>query len=198
MRFLDKLNELQSSQPVKMQTNGTKLVGIPDRQPPLANHYIYAPMSPALKKHLMESYRRTIPEQLLKLYDAANGCNLFWRCMELAGGKFKIPVAQLSVYGVPGGPDTVDTIEPYNISVEDLDRPGNAPDNWLKIGSYRDVGQIKMVEYDLFADVDRACVYSLVRKSESSLPVQTWNSIDDCLCGLFDVIYHRILNAGNG
>ena len=92
----------------------------------------------------------------------------------------------------------MDTIEPYNISVEDLDRPGNAPDNWLKIGSYRDFGQIKMVEYDLFADVDRACVYSLVRKSESSLPVQTWNSIDDCLCGLFDVIYHRILNAGNG
>ena len=112
MRFIEKLAELESTNTVKVQSNGTKLVGIPEQNPPLAKHYIYAPMSGELKKQLIESYKRTIPEQLLKLYGAANGCNLFWRCMELAGGKFKIPVAQLSVYGVPGGPNTVNTMNP--------------------------------------------------------------------------------------
>ena len=145
-------------------------------------------MSGELKKHLIESYKRTIPEQLLKLYDAANGCNLFWRCMELAGGKFKIPVAQLSVYGVPAGPNMVNAIEPYNISVEDLDRPTVAPENWLKFGSYRDFSRDDLSEYDLFADVDNGKVHSVVRKSEKCSIEHTWESIDDCLCELFDFI----------
>ena len=197
MRFVEKLAELESVNPVKVQKNGTKLVGIPEQNPPLAKHYIYTPMSGELKKHLTDSYKRTIPEQLLKLYDTANGCNLFLRCMELAGGKFRIPVAQLSVYGVPAGPNTVNTIEPHNISIEDLDRPALTPNHWLKFGSYRDFGQAKMIEFDLFVDVDCGVVYSLIRKSETCLPEQTWNSMDACLCQLFDAMYDRSLDPGN-
>ena len=191
MRFLDKLTELQSSNPVKVQANGTKLVGIPEQNPPLANHYIFAPMSSGLKQHLLASYKRTIPEQLLKIYDAANGCNLFWRCMEFGGSKFWIPMAQLSVYGVPAGPNRVDSIEPCNISAEDLDRPGDTPDNWLKFGCYRDFGQTPMEEYDLFADVDSGKVHSVLRKAEKCQAKQTWNTIDQCLCELFEWIQSR-------
>lgn len=188
MGFVDKLNELQRILPVKLQANGTKLVGIPERMPPLANHYIYAPMSSALRTLLIDSYKRSIPDQLLNIYEAANGCNLFWRCMEFGGGKFRIPMAQLSVYGVPGGPNTADTIEPYNISVEDLDRSGDTPDHWLKFGSYRDFRSEDLMEYDLFADVDSGKVHSVVRKAEKCQIEQTWDSIDDCLCDLFDSI----------
>ena len=154
----------------------------------MANHYIYAPMSSATKKHLIESYKRTIPEQLLKIYAVANGCNLFWHCMEIGRKKFKIPMAQLSVYGVPGGPNTADTIEPYNISVEDLDRPADTSDTWLKIGSYRDFYSTKPVEYELFADVESGEVYSVIRSVPKCNIQQTWSSIDDCLCELFDTI----------
>lgn len=190
MRFLEKLKELQISYPVKLQVNGTKLVGIPEQIPPLAHHYIYAPMSLSLKQLLLDSYKRTIPDELLKIYEMANGCNLFWRCVEFGGGKFKIPMAQLSVYGVPGGPNTADTMEPYNISVEDLDRPAETPENWLKIGCYRDFCQSKPEEYDLFADVDNGTVHSVVRKIEKCRIEQTWESIDNCLCNLFDTILH--------
>lgn len=188
MRFLEKLAELQSNQSVKVQTNGTKLVGVPERTPPPAHHYIYAPMPIKLKNHLIESYKRTIPEQLLEIYEVSNGCCLFWRCMEFGGGKFRIPVAQLSVYGVPAGTNTADTIEPYNISVEDLDRPANTPLNWLKIGCYRDFSDTKPVEFDLFADVDNGAVHSVVRKIEKCRIEHTWASIDDCLSALIDAI----------
>lgn len=188
MRFLDKLTEIQRCSPVKVQVNGTKLVGIPVQNPPLADHYIYAPMSSALRTSLIASYKRSIPEQLLNIYEAANGCNLFWRCVAFGGGKFKIPMAQLSVYGVPGGPMSADRIEPFNISVEDLDRPGDTPDNWLKFGSYRDFRSEDLMEYDLFADVDTDKVYSVIRKAEKCQIEQKWNSIDDCLCDLFDSI----------
>lgn len=188
MQFIEKLAELESTNTVKVQSNGTKLVGIPEQNPPLAKHYIYSPMSAELKTQLIESYKRTIPEQLLKLYDAANGCNLFWRCMAFGGGKFKIPVAQLSVYGVPAGPNTENTIEPYNISVEDLDRPTVAPENWLKFGSYRDFSRDNLPEYDLFADVDNGKVHSVVRKTVKCKIEHTWESVDDCLCELFDFI----------
>ena len=185
MRFVEKITELEGSHPVKVQYNGTKLVGIPEQSPPVADHYIYSPMSAQLKKHLIESYKRMIPRQLLELYDAANGCNLFWRCMHLAGGKFKIPVAQLSVYGVPAGPNAVDAIEPYNISVEDLNRPKGTPDHWLKFGNYRDFSLTNMVEYDLYVDVESGQASSVMRKASQWEILQTWDSIDECLCDLF-------------
>ena len=194
MRFVEKLTELQRSNSVKVQANGTKLVGIPEQTPPLANHYIYAPMFSNLRKHLIESYQRTIPGQLLEIYEAANGCNLFWRCMEIGRKKFKIPVAQLSVFGVPGGTNTVDTIEPYNISVEDLNRPANTPVTWLKIGSYRDFSDTQPVEYDLFTDVETGKVYSVIRNFSVCRTEHMWDSIDECLCTLFDTILSLSVN----
>lgn len=192
MNFLEKLISLQEkyTNDIEIQKNGTKLVGLSRQAPPLARHYIYAPMQPGVRSHLIESYRRNFPEELLCVYEVANGFNLFWTYLELGPRRIKIPRAQLSVYGVPNGTSTERSLEPFNISIEDLGRPNGIPDNWLKFGSYQIISNLRewSAEYALFVDVDNGTVYAVDRNEKTCRIEQSWASIDACLCELFDML----------
>ena len=192
MQIIDKLKNLQYlyKHDTDVQKNGTKLVGLNPQTPPLAKHYIFAPMDPSVRKHLIESYKLDLPEELLELYQFANGFDLFWKCVLIGKRGFRIPRAQLCIYGVPGTMRDPQQIEPFNISVEDLNRPEMTPDTWLKFGSYQiipDFGN-PSDEYAIFVDTYSHEVHAVKRANNKCESEQVWPSIDACLCDLFDLI----------
>ena len=192
VEFTNRLNMVQSLylSNTKIQKNGTKLVGTFPKGALLARHYIFAPMPVHIQKELIDSYMRKFPEELLALYESANGFAMFF--VERKIGKFSIGHCQLTVYGLPVEfTRDVERLQPFNIRNEDLNRPDGTPDNWLKFGSYEilnpsDEEHIPMCY--LFVDIDDHRVYSVVSQSESCKVVNQWESIDNCLCELFDRI----------
>lgn len=150
----------------------------------MAEHFIFAPMSHELVQHLVQSYRRSIPEDLLTLYTAANGMELFRTMCAIPGG-FKLPTSKLSVFRVPLLTDR-QHLAPYNISIEDLSRLPNTPETWLKFGTRCKMdGEITLGEYDLYEDTDSGAVYQSERTGKTLQISAQWESVDACLCSLF-------------
>lgn len=177
MQILEKLNALLTEKDIQVQKNGTRLVGVP------VGHYLYAPMTIEMQKELVASYRGDFPEELLQIYGITNGCTLFLTSRKI--GMLTIPFSQLNVYGVPGGRNAVDALEPYHISIEDLGRPGKTPKTWLKFGSYSPVSADR-VEWRLFVDTKDKRVYAVDADAKTCVIESQWESIDACLCDLFD------------
>ena len=134
MNFLEILANLKSSygEHLTYTDNGVCLLG--PRQPPkIADHFIFAPMTDELVQCLVQSYRYKVPDDLLTLYTAANGMELFRTMCSIPGG-FKLPTSKLSIFGVPPLANR-QHLEPYNISIEDLSRLPDTPRKWLKFGN---------------------------------------------------------------
>lgn len=188
MKFLNYVESLKKTfeNNIKYTENNVCLLGPYENRPPVAEHIIFPPMSDALIQHLKESYRRAFPAELLTLFKAANGMDLFWIRYALKGTQYTLPVSQLTIYGIPITA-TRDRLEPYNISIEDLSRLHGTPDNWLKFGSHNEVADSDdLGEYDLFVDVDSGKVSSTNREGKKLLIHRQWDSIDLCLCDLFE------------
>ena len=162
---------------------------------PLAKHVIFSPMPDGLIKHMIENYKRTFPEQLLVLYTVMNGANLFCtvRLMEQKKTKrtFRIPHISFSIYGIPLTYDRMH-IEPFNISIEDLNRPAGTPDSWLKFGCFCRPEELSK-RMDLFVDVECGQVYAIDHDANECCISETWNSVDNCLCHVFDLFGNSVL-----
>lgn len=177
MQILEKLNSLQNEKDVKVQKNGTKLIGMPVR------HYLFTPMALEVQKELTASYRGDFPAELLRIYETTNGFTLFLTTRKIAG--HSIPFSQLNVYGVPNSRNAVDALEPYHIRIEDLGRPNKTPKTWLKFGSYSPVNA-DHTEWRLFVDTQDNRVYAVDAEAKKCAIEYQWESIDACLCELFD------------
>ena len=113
------------------------LLGIREQTPPLAVHYIFAPMTQKLMDHLIDSYTLRFPQELMTIYSHLNGCALFWDTVYVEKFGISVPFCKFAIFGVPFG-ENQNTIEPWNISIEDLNRPKNTPATWLKFGMFYD------------------------------------------------------------
>lgn len=185
MSFLEILVNLKSSygENLTYTDNGVCLLG-PCQLPKIADHFIFAPMPDELVQYLVQSYRYSVPDDLLTLYTAANGMELFRTMCSIPGG-FKLPTSKLSIFGVPSLVDR-QHLEPYNISIEDLSRLPNTPEKWLKFGNRcRMDGEIVIQEYDLYVDTDSCMAYQSERSGASLQIMAEWKSIDECLCSVF-------------
>jgi len=177
MQILEKLNALLTEKDIQVQKNGTRLIGVP------VGHYLYAPMSIAMQKELVASYRGAFPEELLQIYGITNGCTLFLTSRKI--GRISIPASQLNLYGVPQNQNAVDALEPYHIRIEDLGRPGKTPKTWLKFGSYSPVNADHS-EWRLFVDTKDKRVYAVDAEAKTCAIESQWENMDICLCDLFD------------
>ena len=185
LKYIDNLKESFSNN-IMYTENNVCLLGPYEDRPPVAEHIIFPPMTDALIQHLKESYNRTVPVELLSVFKAANGMDLFWTLQPLEGTEYILPVSQLTIYGIPLT-YTRDRLEPYNISIEDLSRLRGTPDNWLKFGSHRESANGEnQGEDNLFVDTDNGKVYSANREGKTSIIHMQWDSIDSCLCDLFE------------
>ena len=194
MIFIDKLQKLLSAynkESCKMYGN-TFLYGCYETPPPLASHFVFPPMPESTRRALVENYNLPFPDELLHLYEIMNGANLFWTVRSISNN-MRIPVCQLAIYGVPLTLRNPEIIEPFNISVEDLRRPKDTPATWLKFASYNIVE--KSERWDLFVDT---CAYTVtaVKNGEAKCQVVAkWNSIDECLCNLLELLMHSTNNT---
>ena len=159
------------------------LYGICSQSPPIANHIVYEPMLECEIMNLIDDYKRVIPAELLTLYRFMNGADLFWT-VRMIGKKARIPICRLSIYGVPLTCDRMH-LEPFNIRIEDLNRPNNTPDSWLKFGSYYSP-TVTDIRFDLFVDTESLVVFAVKNGCNVCCIEKSWNSIDCCLCCLLD------------
>ena len=123
-----------------------------------------------------------MPAELLNLYRFMNGADLFWSVKKI--GTRQIPFNSLSIYGVPLTFDRLH-LEPFNIRIEDLNRPNNTPDSWLKFGSYYSP-TVTDIRFDLFVDTESLVVFAVKNGCNVCCIEKSWNSIDCCLCCLLD------------
>lgn len=192
MEFCNIINELKAKYKNNCTTtkNGALLLAPKDPQDetsPSAKHIIYAPMTEKTMDYLVQSYVRTFPSELLKIYQVANGMDLFQKSRPFVCKKklYYLCVVQLAIYGVPYWRPTLECPEPYNISLEDLSRLPGTPDNLLKFGSYSVMREQKVVgEFDLFTDVECGKTYAIPREGKKAVIQETWESVDQCLCDL--------------
>lgn len=188
MNFLDRIESLQHTYRADecgVQDNAS-LYGIYNPKPPLATHIVFNPMPQETMQNLVNNYKLNFPKELLVLYHVMNGADLFWTVRLVGKKKTRIPICCFSIYGVPLTYDRKH-IEPYNISVEDLNRPRKTPESWLKFGSYyRPENMIDRL--DLFIDTNQATVFAVEHEREECSVVASWNSIDSCLCSVFDLL----------
>ena len=165
LNFLEILADLKSSygEHLTYTDNGVCLLG-PCQPPKIADHFIFAPMPDELGQCLVQSYRYKVPDDLLTLYTAANGMELFRTMCSIPGG-FKLPTSKLSIFGVP---------------------PLGTPEKWLKFGNRCTMdGEIVIQEYDLYVDTDSGMAYQSERSSARLQIVAEWQSVDECLCSVF-------------
>ncbi len=188
MRFLTFLSQLINQYGDSYAYTENKVLLLNPQEPPqIADHFIYSPMPEPVMQHLIQSYRRPFPDNLLELYAFTNGLDLF-RTLRSITEEISLPASRLSVYGVPIFTDRKH-LEPLNISLEDLNRFPDTPNNWLKFGCFRDIRHGKQInEYDLYVDTDKYNAYQVERLGMVLSIAGVWNSIDDCLCNLFEGI----------
>lgn len=186
MEFLALLDRLEENYPLeKRRTEHYAVLYGVEQTPPLqAKHILFDAMTDQLITDLTGSYQRVFPGQLLELYRRINGAELFWGVRHLPRAKLSIPGSRLSVFGIP-----LETsrkyVEPYDIRIEDLARACDTPASWVKFGSWRPGNDFRQM-FDLFADTDSGKVYAVDRAEISSVIQQQWDSVDLCLCDIFN------------
>ena len=187
MIFLCKLRQLCASfdAGVCSQMDQAVLYGVFEQKPPLAKHIVFNPAPEAAVKTLVGNYNQVFPIQLLEMYRSINGANLFWSFRSMGDTKIRIPYNLLSLYGIPLSYDRKH-LEPFNISVEDLNRPNGTPHSWLKFGSFRYPEDLSMAA-DLFVDTETEEVHAIMHGASEFVIVETWPSIDNCLCNVLDL-----------
>lgn len=188
MRFLTTLSQLVNQyRDCFVYTDNKVRLLHPQEPPQIADHFIYSPMPEPVMQHLIQSYCRPFPDDLLELYTFANGLDLF-RTLRNITEEISLPASRLSIYGVPIFNDRKH-LEPFNICLEDLSRLPDTPSNWLKFGCFRDIQHGKQInEYDLYVDTDAYKAYQVEREGAALSVVGVWDSIDDCLWNLFEEI----------
>lgn len=192
MKFLERIINLHSTytdEECGIQDNA-QLYGVCNPTPPLATHVVFRPMTQDIMQDLINNYKRRFPKALLEIYQVMNGADLFWKVRFVGKKKIPIPLCSFSIYGVPLTYDRMH-IEPYNICIEDLDRPNGTPDNWLKFGSYYRPGN-ESDRIDLYVDTDCDSVFAVKHGSTDCCILSSWDSIDSCLCCIFDLLQSQV------
>ena len=188
MIFLEKLHALLDTfdSTSCKAVDKANLYGVYNSPPPLAEHIVFSPMPNEIMQHMIEDYKLTFPKELLMLYRTMNGADLFWTVRCVGNRNILIPINHFSIYGVPLTQDRKH-IEPFNIRIEDLNRPNKTPDNWLKFGSYYRPNNTTD-RLDLFVDTDSNCVFAVEHENANCCITANWNSVDDCLCSVLDIL----------
>ena len=115
-----------------------------------------------------------------------NGADMFWSVRVVGKNKTRIPCNFFTIFGVPLTNDRKH-LEPFNISIEDLDRPDGTPNSWLKFGFYNNPDDISM-RRDLYVDTEGMGVFSVEHSSERCVIKDKWDTIDCCLCDIWDIL----------
>ena len=188
MKFIEKIKGLKSryDECVCSIEGNAILYDLQSSSPPIATHIVFLPMPTNIKNSMIYNYKLIFPNDLLDLYNHMNGADLFWTTCLIGKSNRRIPICRFSLYGIPLTDDRK-YIEPYNISVEDLGRPKGTPCNWLKFGSFYFPDDL-FRRIMLFVDVESLKVFAVDEEKTECSIVDSWDSVDECLCSVFDML----------
>lgn len=184
MIFLEKCNELieEFKQDCKTQKNGTLMLKLGNI--PRSGYAFYKGLEQEHIKHfLIDAYKNNMPKEYLELIENFNGIRLFTVKVNYYG-KFSFAHPRFAIYGIPMvPPGKREDEEPFDVRIEDLARHRKISDKWLKVGSYtKNIGD--ETDHDIFVDTEDGKVYTCM-KNTCKID-ETWNSLDECLCELYD------------
>ena len=115
----------------------------------------------------------------MELYHSYNGLEMYTG--KAANKLVKwIAVSGLTIFGFPPFPRNDFT--PFDIRVEDLARGSRIQKRWLKCGAYCPLPNTDM--FDIFIDTYTTTIY--VTEHRGNRVIETFNSLDECLCELSD------------
>lgn len=157
-----------------LQSNGTKLLGIPEKRPPLAKHILYKGLNSEQIMFLKQSYKGIFPQSLIEFYKAYNGGS-FFRTEECA--RFEIFGFRFTQYN-----GDLNNLEPGNISVMDLGRHRKIPKHWMKCAWYYTPEETE--PWEIFIDTKTEKVYSYLHLTNNKN--NEWDSLSSCFCEIYN------------
>lgn len=185
MKFAGRLAELLRNYKNNFaaQRNGTLVLGPSETL--YCEHLLFQELSDKdIQMHLVPCWEGDFPTALVELLKIANGAKLF--NVHLNCGDFTMTSSMLIILGLPRTPPfrrPKDMEEPFDIRVENLHN--FAPSSWLKFASY-----IPNFDFharrNLFVDRHTGKVYACHANEAEVL--QEWDSIDQCLCEIYDAL----------
>ncbi len=182
IKYLEQLKEEHKNN-ITIRKNGTLLLA--PGKIPKSRFMLFAPLSDEIiQKFVVDNYKGMFPEELIEFYKYSNGAQLY--CVKKNFSKCSIASTMLCVFGLPMTQPygrLQDMEEPFDIRIEDLSRPDELPNSWLKLGTYYkpDVSRRRR---DIYIDTITKKVYSCYDREKSI--EEKWNSLDECLCSIFD------------
>ena len=159
---------------------------------PNARHTLFKPLTDEIiEEYLVKEYVPPFPEDIKELLKYTNGAHLFGVELKYPNRKpkwsrqkgYSLSGIRLSLLGLPGVPPMMrglDRLEPADIRVEDIEHWG-FNEKCLKFGFY-EPHELGKDRYDLYHSVENSHIWMC----NKDVVVREWDTMDDCLCGLFD------------
>lgn len=182
IKKIDKL-KIEFSENCITRKNGTIL--LEPNTIPNCRHMLFKPITQNIaNEFLIDEYKNNFPDEYLRFLFYTNGANLFNVKINIQG--FSIAHPLFVVFGLPLTPPlgrAQDTEEPFDLRIEDLARHKDIPDTWIKCGTYTKDYNFD-IQNDIFIDTTSNHVFSCHKNNKKI--IDNWNSLDDCLCDVFD------------
>ena len=189
MEFLKLLEEIKREHQADtlVRRNGTLILS--PGTVPKARHMFFEPLTDEeIQEQLVSQYVNEFPQEYIEILKYTNGCDLYWLTLHTLYQKRKktVPGSQagsvLTIYGLPRVPAydrPKDEEEPYDLRVEDMDRPGDLiPETWLAFGCCRMSTRFGD-QASLYIDTVTHHVHACVMRKGTHL--KEWNSLEECL-----------------
>lgn len=185
MKIIERLKDLEREYAYDktVRKNGTVLLG--PGKVPRCRHMLFRGLEDEyIEEYLVSEYKNPFPEQYKEFLRIYNGAILFWGRLKTSTG-ISLACSMITVLGLPrtqpfGRPDDME--EPFDVRIEDLGRHKSLT-KYLKFGTYWRKDSDKR-NFDLLINTENGRVISCVRRD--CVVCEEWNSIDECLCSLFD------------
>ena len=170
-----------------VRRNGTMILS-PGAMPK-ARHMFFEPLTDEeIQEQLVSQYVNEFPQEYIEILKYTNGCNLYGLKLNYMFVKKKKIIHDamanfgFTVFGIPRVPAydrPKDEEEPYDLRVEDMDRPGDLiPETWLAFGCCR-----MSTAFDdmatIYIDTVTHHVHACVMRKGTHL--KEWNSLEECL-----------------
>ncbi len=185
MEIIKKIENLKNefSENCVTRKNGTIL--LEPNTIPNCRHMLFKPLTQEYANNfLINEYKNTFPDEYLRFLFYTNGANLFNVKLNIQG--FSIAHPLFVIFGLPLTPLSCraqDMEEPFDLRIEELARHKDIPDAWIKCGTYTKDYNFD-IQNDIFIDTTSNHVFSC-QKNKKNI-INNWNSLDDCLCDVFD------------
>lgn len=139
-------------------------------------HVLYSALTKNEIDMLKNSYKGTLPEELIEFYQLVNGARIFSREYKISE-EISIYQPSISIFGIPNIKKVRTDHQPLDIRIEDLSRPQNCPNTWLFFAAYFYEPMITMFFDTAIMENGKHPVYANIKGSLKI--IKRWDSFEE-------------------